>query len=127
VPLDKSKSGVKDKYPGGVFGTVFFAREVEDHDSGSLTLNHSAAERRSTNHRFDLSLSAMILLCEHPFSYGMRERPINVHGLVAPTRGTHGLLSMRTTSGYGFCVRSIQYSRTANLRAAATFATAFGF
>src|SRR5216684_441253 len=25
---------------------------------------------------------------------------------------------MRTTSGYGFCVRSIQYSRTANLRAA---------
>ena len=30
-------------------------------------------------------------------------------------------------SGYGLCVRSIQYSRTANLRAAATLATAFGF
>src|SRR5439155_6363552 len=43
------------------------------------------------------------------------------------TRGTRGLLSMRTTAGYGCWVRSIQYSRTANLRAAATLATAFGF
>src|SRR5438067_1833586 len=34
---------------------------------------------------------------------------------------------MRTTAGYGCWVRSIQYSRTANLRAAATLATAFGF
>ena len=57
----------------------------------------------------------------------MRERPINVHGLACADQGTRGLLSMRTTSGYGFSVRSIQYSHTANLRAATTLATAFGF
>ena len=56
VPLDKSEGGVKDKnILAGVFGTRFFAREFEDQDSGNLTLNHSAAERRSTNHRFDLA------------------------------------------------------------------------
>ena len=54
----------------------FFAREVEDQDSGNLTLNHPAAERRSTNNRFDR-------LVGHDSSmrtshlYGMRERPIN--------------------------------------------------
>src|SRR5437870_13704581 len=34
---------------------------------------------------------------------------------------------MPTTAGFSCWVRSIQYSRTANLRAAATLATAFGF
>src|SRR5204862_4069696 len=58
---------------------------------------------------------------------GMRERPINptVYPPWRRTRGTRGLLSIGTTSGYGFYVRSIQYSRMANLRAAATFATRF--
>jgi hypothetical protein len=34
----------------------FFAREVEDQDSGNLTLNHFPVEDRSTNHRFDLNI-----------------------------------------------------------------------
>ena len=58
--------------------------------------------------------------------YGMRERPINVYGLACADQATRELLSMRTTSGYLVWVRSIQ-SRTANLRAAATLATALGF
>jgi hypothetical protein len=77
VPLDKNEGGVKDEdLLGGAMSTAFFAREVEDQDSGNLTLNHSAAERRSTNHRFDP-------LVGHDSSmrtsrlYGMRERPIN--------------------------------------------------
>src|SRR5213080_1460874 len=108
-------------------GAVGFAREVDGTRRWNLTVNHSAAERRSTNHRFDLTLghdSAMRTsrLC------GMRERPINSFGLARADQGhPRGLLSMRTMSGYGRCVRSIQYSRTANLRAAATLATAFGF
>jgi hypothetical protein len=55
VPLDKSEGGVKDKNILPVFLAPLFAREVEDQDSGNLTLNHSAAEHRSTNHRFDLA------------------------------------------------------------------------
>jgi hypothetical protein len=38
VPLDKSEGGVKDKNIRRCFGTVSFAREVEDQDSGNLTL-----------------------------------------------------------------------------------------
>jgi hypothetical protein len=45
VPLDKNEGGVKDKdFLGGAMSTAFLAREVEDQDSGNLTLNHSAAE-----------------------------------------------------------------------------------
>jgi hypothetical protein len=40
VPLDKSEGGVKDKSILSVFWHRFFAREVEDQDSGNLTLNH---------------------------------------------------------------------------------------
>jgi hypothetical protein len=35
---------------------AWFAKEPEDQDSGNLTLNHSAGEDRSTNHRSDLSI-----------------------------------------------------------------------
>jgi hypothetical protein len=35
-------------------GTAFFAREVEDQDSGNLTRNHFWVEDRSTNHRYGL-------------------------------------------------------------------------
>jgi hypothetical protein len=56
----------------------------------------------------------------------MRERPINIRGLVFTDQAHPRAVSMRTTSGYAGWVRSIQYSRTANLRAA-TLATAFGF
>jgi hypothetical protein len=56
VALDKSEGGVKDKTILPVFLAPFFAREVEDQDSGNLTLNHlrweSSPEDRSTNHRF---------------------------------------------------------------------------
>jgi hypothetical protein len=78
VPLDKSEGGVEDKNILLVFLAPFVLPErVEDQDSGNLTLDHSAAERRSTNHRFDL-------LIGHDSSmrtsrlYGMRERPINL-------------------------------------------------
>src|SRR5205823_8988511 len=81
--------------------------------------------RLSRASRFDLTLghdSAM----RTSRRYGMRERPISSFGLARADQATRGLLSMRTTAGYGCWVRSIQYSRTANLRAAATLATAFG-
>src|SRR5439155_18407150 len=64
--------------------------------------------------------SAMILLCEHPACAGCDSAQSTPS--VLPTRATRGLLSMRTMSGYGLWVRSIQNSRTANLRAAATLA-----
>jgi len=55
VPLDKSEGSVKDKdFLGGAMSTAFLPERVEDQDSENLTPNHSAAERRSTNHRFDL-------------------------------------------------------------------------
>jgi hypothetical protein len=76
VPLDKSEGAVKDKDLPSVFLTVCFAREVEDQDSGNLTLNHSAAERRSTNHRFDL-IGGHDSSMRTSRRYGMRERPIN--------------------------------------------------
>ena len=75
----------------------------------------------------------MILLCEHPAAVagakvengffvfqgrrpsfapvcGMRERPINSSAYPPwrTARGTRGLLSMGTISGYGVAVRSIQ-------------------
>ena len=41
VPLDKSEVAVKSKScPGRCASTAWFAREVEDQDSGNLTLNH---------------------------------------------------------------------------------------
>jgi hypothetical protein len=48
VSLDKSEGGVKDKNILSVFWHRFFAREVEDQDSGNLTLNHPAMEDRSS-------------------------------------------------------------------------------
>jgi hypothetical protein len=42
--LDKSEGGVKDKSILSVFLAPFFSREVEDQDSGNLTLNHPTVE-----------------------------------------------------------------------------------
>jgi hypothetical protein len=42
-----------------------------------FTLNHSAAELIVPPTIDSTTASAMILLCEHPVCYGMRERPIN--------------------------------------------------
>jgi hypothetical protein len=75
VTLDKSESFVKHHFTAAVL-TAHFAREVEDRDSGHLTLNHLTVDLRSTNHRFGLTSN-------HDSSmrtsrrYGMRERPIN--------------------------------------------------
>jgi hypothetical protein len=93
-----------------------------------LTVNHSAAELIVPPTIDSTTASGHDSSMRTSRRYGMRERPINptVYPPWRTTRGTRGLLSIRTTCGYGFCVRSIQYSRMANLRAAATFATAFG-
>src|SRR5271166_7109246 len=52
-PSIRAKALSRHSCPGRCASTAFFAREVEDQDPGNLTLNHSAAEHRSTNHRFD--------------------------------------------------------------------------
>src|SRR5207244_7123188 len=75
--LDKSEGVVKDEDLLCSAGTAFFAREVEDQDSGNLTLNHISVEDRFHQPSIRPSTSTMILLCEHPALCGMRERPIN--------------------------------------------------
>jgi hypothetical protein len=44
VALDKSEGAVKDKSIPAVLSHTFFTREVEDQDSGNLTLNQSPVE-----------------------------------------------------------------------------------
>jgi hypothetical protein len=79
VALDKSEGSVKDIVVlCSAWGTAGFAREVEDQDSGNLTLNHSAVEPFVPPTIDSVTTATMILLCEHPASCGMRERPINV-------------------------------------------------
>jgi hypothetical protein len=76
VPLDKNEGGVNGIVVLGSAETPLFAREVEDQDSGNLTLNHSPVEDRSTNHRFGLNIDHDSSMRTSPL-YGMRERPIN--------------------------------------------------
>src|SRR5205807_464992 len=79
-----------------------FSPEVEDQDSptpasqkracwgprsGNLTLNHISVEDRFHQPSIRSSTSTMILLCEHPASCGMRERPINTCGLACADQG----------------------------------------
>jgi hypothetical protein len=78
VPLDKSEGSVKAKISSAVREHRLFARGFEDQDSGNLTLNHSAVEPFVPPTIDSATTSTMILLCEHPVCYGMRERPINV-------------------------------------------------
>src|SRR6266568_7997913 len=47
-----------------------FASEVEDQDSGNLTLNHISVEDRFHQPSIRPSTSTMILLCEHPVARG---------------------------------------------------------
>jgi len=51
-PSIRAKALSRTKMSCRCFEHRFFAREVEDQDSGNLTLNHSPVEDRSTNHRF---------------------------------------------------------------------------
>ena len=57
----------------------------------------------------------------------MRERLFNGSIWRETDDGTRQAALDITTRGYGVSVRSIQYSRTANWRAAATFAMVRGF
>ncbi len=50
--------------------------------------------------------------------------PNQNHGVLACTRVPRGLPCLRTSCAYSAALRSIQYIRTANLRAMATLATA---
>src|SRR5438876_3819610 len=86
VPLDKSEGVVKTEISWAVREHRFFAREVEGPRLWNLTVNHSAAERRSTNHRFDLNVGhdSAMRTSRH---YGMRERPININGLACADQG----------------------------------------
>ncbi len=99
LPLDKNEGGVKDKDVLSSAGHRFFAREVEDQNSGNENLTLITRGGRSFHQpSIRPRTSTMILLCEHPavvagpvrkwetslpFStfapalYGMRERPIN--------------------------------------------------
>src|SRR5438105_15699279 len=77
VPSIRAKPLTRTKISSAVPSTAFFAREVEDQDSGNLTLNHISVEDRFHQPSIRPSTSTMILLCEHPALCGMRERPIN--------------------------------------------------
>src|SRR3990172_8046406 len=108
VPLDKSEGVVKAKFCLAVFFAPHGSQRVEDEDSGNLTVNHFSVE---SFHQPSIRpcATAMILLSESRSRPG-RERPINatVYPPWRTTRGTRELLSIRTISGYPFCVRSIQ-------------------
>ena len=86
-PSIRAKALSRTKISSAVPSTAFFAREVEDQDSGNLTLNHISGEDRFHQPSIRPSTSAMILLCEHPTSCGMRERPINPCGLACADQG----------------------------------------
>jgi hypothetical protein len=68
-PSIRAKALSRHNYPGRCESTAFFGSEVEDQDSGNLTLNHS--RRNIVPPTIDSTQSsAMILLCEHPVSTG---------------------------------------------------------
>src|SRR5437773_4296244 len=65
-PSIRAKALSRTKISSAVPSTAFFAREVEDQDSGNLTLNHISVEDRFHQPSIRSSTSTMILLCEHP-------------------------------------------------------------
>ena len=112
VPLDKVEGVVKAYLSWAVREHRWFASQVEDQEhTGELAIDQTTVELHSFHQpSIRPTPATMILLCEPPVAYGRRERPINssVYPPWRTTRGTRGLLSMRTISGYGVCVRSIQ-------------------
>src|ERR1039457_822837 len=68
-PSIREKALSRQKYPMLCRSTAFFAREVEDQDSGNLTLNHF--RWKIVPPTIDsIQTSTMILLCEHPVVVG---------------------------------------------------------
>jgi len=59
----RAKALSRTKISSAVPSTAFFAREVEDQDSGNLTLNHISVEDRFHQPSIRSSTSTMILLC----------------------------------------------------------------
>ena len=77
----------------------------------------------STNHLFGHQLPTMIHFSDTAIARGSKA-PNQPSDPACGTRVAPGLPCMRTSCAYSAPLRSIQYIRTANLRAMATFATA---
>src|SRR5580765_4245382 len=82
-----------------------------------------AVESGSTNHLFGHRLPTMILSSDTAIARGSKA-PNQPNDGLASTRVAPGLPCLRTSCAYAAPLRSIQYIRTANLRAMATLATA---
>ena len=82
-----------------------------------------AVESGSTSHLFGHMLPTMIHFSDAAIARGSKA-PNQPSDELASTRVAPGLPCLRTSCAYSAPLRSIQYIRTANLRAMATFATA---
>ena len=82
-----------------------------------------AVETGSTNHLFGHALPTMIRCSDAAIARGSKA-PNQPNDELAFTRVAPGLPCLRTSCAYSAPLRSIQYIRTANLRAMATLATA---
>ena len=82
-----------------------------------------AVETGSTNHLFGHVLPTMIRFSDTAIARGSKA-PNQPSDELAFTRVAPGLPCLRTSCAYSAPLRSIQYIRTANLRAMATLATA---
>jgi hypothetical protein len=82
-----------------------------------------AAESGSTNHLFGLAHPTMVPCSDAAITRGSKV-PNQSSDELASIRVAPGLPCLRTSRAYSAPLRSIQYIRTANLRAMATFATA---
>jgi hypothetical protein len=82
-----------------------------------------AVESGSTNHLFGHRLPTMIHFSDAAIARGSKA-PNQPDDELASTRVAPGLPCLRTSCAYTAPLRSIQYIRTANLRAMATLATA---
>ena len=82
-----------------------------------------AVESGSTSHLFGLGHPTMIHFSDAAIARGSKA-PNQPSDELASTRVAPGLPCLRTSRAYSAPLRSIQYIRTANLRAMATFATA---
>jgi hypothetical protein len=82
-----------------------------------------AVESGSTNHLFGHRIPTMIRFSDAAIARGSKA-PNQASDELAFTRVPPGLPCLRTSCAYAAPLRSIQYIRTANLRAMATLATA---
>ena len=82
-----------------------------------------AVESGSTSHLFGHRLPTMIRFSDAAIARGSKA-PNQPSDELASTRVAPGLPCLRTSCAYAAPLRSIQYIRTANLRAMATLATA---